>query len=536
MTTISFSDTLYINNDNELSYSFNNVDWTQIINYPITLIYTGSETGNVYLTSDITFSTSTKYFIIGSANITFDGGNKTVTINSVTNYPGLFQNGTGNEYISYTNGYSNVIIKNIIMECSTSTLSILNGWLTQNYFSNAATNNVLENLSSNGSIGETNRTYASGISGSYSAANNGNLEIKNCHSTGDMIGRFSSGICGLNAGMNGGIVNISNCYSSGNMLSNTNYHSKGGICGGDAGHSGGNVIITNCYSTGNIYSMYSGGICGSGAGNYNGSVIITNCYSTGIISGSHSGGIAGTWFGTCSNNQSSIINCYSRGNVTGTEAGGICGSSIGWTDTTDYSPHIVISNCYSYGEISENCGSILGGHDDIYSYLTSQVTVDISNCYAVNGPFVSPLILAGINFNYTNSGFSSGTWNDITASTYLSNAPTYSSTGSLLKQGSIWLDPDSNSLNVPFVFNTDLIGLEETSSTNDYQVTHYCHHNSLYKLGHHTKTHFSMIFGNSRGKKGSQSRIFSHMNKIGKGDHYKNYLIESMGIRNLCKK
>ena len=45
-----------------------------------------------------------------------------------------------------------------------------------------------------------------------------------------------------------------------------------------------------------------------------------------------------------------------------------------------------------------------------------------------------------------------------------------------------------------------------------------------------------MILGNSRGKKGSQSRIFSHMNKIGKGDHYKNHLIESMGIKRLCYK
>ena len=183
MTTISFSDTLYINNDNELSYSFNNVDWIQIVDYPITLTYTGSGTGNVYLTSDITFNTSTNYFIIDSENIIFDGGNKTVTINNVTDYPGLFQNGTGNAETSYTNGYSNVTIQNITMNCSTSTLSKYNGWFAQTYFSNAATNNVLSNLSSNGPM-SNERT--GGICGSWCGARSGSLTITNCNSSGSI--------------------------------------------------------------------------------------------------------------------------------------------------------------------------------------------------------------------------------------------------------------------------------------------------------------------------------------------------------------
>ena len=57
----------------------------------------------------------------------------------------------------------------------------------------------------------------------------------------------------------------------------------------------------------------------------------------------------------------------------------------------------------------------------------------------------------------------------------------------------------------------------------------------MYGLGRFGRTYSSMTISSSRGKIGSQSRIFSYMNNIGQGDAYKNYLIEAMGIKNLPK-
>lgn len=703
MTTILFSNSLYLNNSNILSYSFDNSNWIIVSSFPVTLTYTGLTTGNIYLETDLTF-TSNNYFIIGSTNITFNGQNKTVNINGVTNFSGLFQNGTGLLETSYTTGYSNILIKDMSMECSTSTVSTYNGWFAQTYFSNGAINNVLNNLTSNGnmmdertagicgswsganlgsltvsncnssglignfecggicgarmgdmsgnviitdcystgnishpiaigaggicgngigyrsgngniqncySTGNIDMKSSGGICGDYIGAFNGTVNISNCYSTGEITGEFAGGICGFYAGTDNGNIYIDKCYSTG-AITGLN---AGGICGSVAGSNGGSIYIDKCYSLGDVSGDYAGGICGSEAGVSNGSTHIDKCYSLGNISGNYAGGIAGTWFCESTNQLCSITNSYSRGNINGLNAGGICGAGIGNVNNPIYSPHVLIANCYSYGNVSPDCGSICGGYSG-GSYLTNLVYVDISNCYTVNGPFISPTIDTGINFTYENSSVGSGVWNDLFASTYLSEAPKYSPEGVLLSQGSIWYDPSPSSSIVPFILNDSfvpiityidpssttintttqvtingtnlnyntvvnfnsinsvIISITDTkiiciapNSNNAAQVElkvitdygtattyftyidnniptpnnvspidhQYVSLTPTYGLGSYGRTYSSMVISSSRGKKGSQSRIFSYMNRRGQGDAYKNYLIDAMGVKKLPK-
>jgi len=234
-----------------IDYSIDNgINWIPISfgNYPIQIINTGNIIIVVKLTTDITFNTQTSnppgpgangFFIIGSDNITFDGNNKTVTINNLSNYLGFIQNGT-----ITNNGYSNITIQNLSVKLSgNSTLGLGCGLITQAYFSKGSINNIITNCYSTSDI-LVNSTGA--ICGQYAAIQNGNLTINKCYSTGVISGGFAGGICGEYAAFNNGNVIIKNCYSNGNILNST----AGGICGANAGFNNGIVTITNCFSTG----------------------------------------------------------------------------------------------------------------------------------------------------------------------------------------------------------------------------------------------------------------------------------------------
>ena len=115
MTTISFSESLYLNNTDGLSYSIDNKNtWSAIISYPVTIIYDGSTTGNIYLESDLAFTSLDNYFIFDSQNIIFNGQFNSISIRGVVNYPGLFQN-----EIDPNTGNVNAIVKDIMISCST---------------------------------------------------------------------------------------------------------------------------------------------------------------------------------------------------------------------------------------------------------------------------------------------------------------------------------------------------------------------------------------------------------------------------------
>jgi hypothetical protein len=107
----------------------------------------GDSWGNkttVSLNSQINIIDASNYFIATAGNVTIDGQSNLVTLNSITNYPGLVQNGT-----STTNGFNNIVVQNITIDASSSTLlnDPSNGWIAQRYFKKGATGAFVNNCS-----------------------------------------------------------------------------------------------------------------------------------------------------------------------------------------------------------------------------------------------------------------------------------------------------------------------------------------------------------------------------------------------------
>jgi hypothetical protein len=399
--TATGGSTIYIKqdvSDSNLFYSFNDISWVSI---PLTdkiLItnITASPTValNVLFTTDITFgidSTNNTYFICGSEYITFNGGNHTVTIDGVSGYPGLIQNG-----ISSSPGYSNITVSNINLTAdNSSTLSFVaggsGGWICQAYFGNGVTNCIVSFCSSDAPI-KTSNYGGGGILGDSSTA-----LVDNCYSLG-IIYDVGGGIFGLYAIS----CTATNCYSKGDMI-NVN-------SGGIYSYGCSVCIATNCYSTGQINNT-NGGIFGPSCK----SSLATNCYSTGVI-GDYGGGIFGYYansVNTGGTNTCSATNCYSTG-VIGPYAGGIFGyrannSNTGGTNTCS------ATNCYSVGTIGDEGGGIFG-----YLYNTCSAI----NCYTC-GSYTSTSngIFSGSSndnpspssSNYSEANNSSSGWSDFNA-------------------------------------------------------------------------------------------------------------------------
>jgi hypothetical protein len=437
---------------NNIQYQSNSTSgsWTNVSSWPVTIINSNPASGNILtisLTTSLSISNTTVgtgtngYFICGSSYITYDGTGKTITINTVTNYPGLINNGT-----DLINGYSNITVQNILLTTISSTLVFRGGWICQSFFGNSSFNTLISNCNVNSPIGPNDQcgglcgrafgqgngtpnsssalitgcsktglnnspfggaitslrtgqlggnvrisncyntgaisNDCSGICGQQAGQDSGKVEIINCYNTG-AISSNKGGICGSLAGLNNGIVSILNCSNTGSIIGGN----AGGICGLSAGENSGKISITNCYNTGAISGLYTGGICGSDAGNINGSISISNCYNTGAISGNFSGGITSNWFGVNSNNLCSIINCYNTGNITGSNAGGITGAEVGYNDNAIYVPKILIQNCYSLGNIGTTCGGICGGTEG--RTYTNMPVVNITNCYTTYNSIVN---------------------------------------------------------------------------------------------------------------------------------------------------
>ena len=201
----------------------------------------------VTLSENISLSQNSQYFIIESEYVTFNGNNKTVTMDNVWDYPGLFQNGDG-----YLNQYGNAAINNVRVHSDNSSLLNEGGWIGQTYFGYGVSNVIINNCYSDGYT--TN--YGGGITGDFSSCT-----VTNSHSSGP-VDYYAGGIFGCFS--TGTAVN---CYSTGYQI---NY--SGGIFGSE---SSGNA--SDCYSTG-VIGDYSGGIIGP----YSTGMAV-NCYSTGDI-------------------------------------------------------------------------------------------------------------------------------------------------------------------------------------------------------------------------------------------------------------
>jgi len=358
MTTInSNGGTIYLREDSgRIEYSSDGISYGPINPWPVTIVNTNPGSSNVttvQLTENITLSNTTVgtgssgkdlYFICGSEYITFDGQGFIITINNVTDYPGLIQNGT-----SSSNGETNITIQNIGLTTSSgSTLVSDGGWITH-------------------------AVFGRGTSG-------GSINITNCFSTGN-ISTEGGGICGRASfrNTNGSNITISKCYSTGSIGNNA-----GGILARRTGYqfNSGSLSVNNCYSTGDI-NQFGGGIIGyrtfvemSG-----GTVTIEECYSTGTI-GTDAGGIFGSeTLNSATGGSISTKNCYSLGQI-GNDAGGIYGSNTRESSTS--SATVAATNCYTVGNTSTSDTGIYGPSDNVGA---------ITNCISKNA---SHLIIHGL--------------------------------------------------------------------------------------------------------------------------------------------
>lgn len=361
--TISFpgGTTVYIRQaavGEPLYYSVNMGSWTELSLYHTEIINSDQPLGLVTIEfiTDITLDGivgggANSYFICGSDGIQFgsrilkpDGTRPVITIDGITDYPGLIQNGN-----SGVNGYNTIYITNLEIRASGgATLANGGGWIGQSYFGKGTTASsaILLNCHSTGDTG----VGCGGIVGQYS----GPVKCVSCSSAG-VIGQTGGGIIGANSPSTAGALSCESCWSTGFI---------GAYGGGITGQSTGAATIANCYSTGSM-NQNAGGISGRYSG---GNHYISDCYSRGAI-GDYGGGIIGSECG-----WTSITNCYSVG-VIPYNAGGILGNLLG--NNTDK----IVSNCYVTGATNHpQYGYIIPG----YSNLTGNIGVVDGTVYLTN--------------------------------------------------------------------------------------------------------------------------------------------------------
>jgi hypothetical protein len=309
--------------------------------WPITIL----NGATITFGSNLVFTSSINYFIMGSNSIIIDGSGYTVDISDVSDYPGLVQNGT-NE----VNGYSNTTIQNVsVITSGSSTLAGGQGWIGQQYYSNNASGNIIQNCYSTGNISNSN---CGGIVGQYAGQlSGGNILISDCSTSGAISGTSAGGIFGQSAGYSYGTATSTNCYTTGAISGER----SGGIFGEYAGYRYGTASSINCHTTGIISGEACGGIFGLYTGRDYGTADASNCHTTGDITGNSAGGIFGP-NSASSYGTATATNSYTTGVISGSSGGGIFGGSAGQTNGT-----ATATNCYTTGAISgQICGGIFG--------------------------------------------------------------------------------------------------------------------------------------------------------------------------------
>lgn len=345
-------------NGSDIEHSSDQSTWSTVY-WPCGIQNTDTSNGilTVYFTTDLILSTNQwQYFIpftshvrFGSRSLKTDGTRPIITVDGISNYMGLIQNGT-----EFVNGNANIQVCNLeVRATGGSTLATEPsgkgaGWVCHNYFGKGVGNNYVIHCSSDGAIAE----YGGGIVGSHGGSyTNGTLTVIGCSSTG-VIGNHGGGILGASIGSNNGHVFCRECWTTGSIGD-----SAGGIVGQNASEISGSLDITRCYTTGTIGNN-GGGIVGYSSGVINGLVSISTCYSTGTIQ-SNGGGIAGSV-----TSNTTISNCYSTGAIQA-NAGGIVGLLPDPVTTT-------LSHCYTTGTTTGSLGYFIGGSSDIPSSSYSE--------------------------------------------------------------------------------------------------------------------------------------------------------------------
>ena len=189
MTTISFAADIYLRSNQEaIQYSADNTNYITLSSWPCRITNTSNYNKTIYITNNLIITTADMYFIIYSDNITIDGQNNTININSVTSYPGLVTNtGLYNNKSGLSTGYDNIKIKNLGVTSTSSTLQYGGGWIGQVYMNQYASNCEIINCYSTGDI----LIGAGGIFGSSSRGT-----ATNCYSSGAIAGNGAGGIFG----------------------------------------------------------------------------------------------------------------------------------------------------------------------------------------------------------------------------------------------------------------------------------------------------------------------------------------------------
>jgi hypothetical protein len=384
-------------------YSTDDGSTWNTIYWPCSVENTNVSSGYAYVIfeNDITVYNSNSYFISLTDLLVFgfvflrpDGTRSKITVDGVSNYPGLVQSGD-----SMSDGHSIAIVNLEIEAINGSTLANEGGWFAQAYF-----------------------------------GGNANSFIANCY-TSAPIANNCGGIAGSNLAKDGGIIQIGGCYTTGAIGENA-----GGIVGVHAGELGGTVQIYRCSSTGEIGDS-AGGIAGAYCGGHNGTIDIAECYSTGSIS-IRAGGIVGMYCGNDGTNVNlgtvAIYRCYSNGAI-GEDAGGIVGSTPGG--------YITATNCMSTGTITD-----FGFSGGIYGRSFNYNNQSAQYCYTsglkpgtTSGGIYggsSSDVLTNSTGNYSEENNSGTSWTDSNAKTVLLGTPTNT------MFGTHWCQPDG--YNTPY--------------------------------------------------------------------------------------
>lgn len=361
---------------------------------PITLINADvSQTAQVFLETDLTISNLADYFIIDpSGPLVFDGQGKSVTVDSVAGFAGLFFNAGSGQTVQNINlnsagtttldDYAGAIVKNLaggtVLNCA-SAIDIAG--LQAGGIVGANANGTISNCHSSGLL-SGNET--GGIAGAHA----GNLSIADCYTTGAIWGTYSGGIAGSAAGSSSTFTVI-RCFTAGEISG----PGSGGILGAYAGLSG-NATADDCFSIGNISGDYAGGIAGKSAG-FSGTFSALDSYSTGLIAGYGAGGIVG------SDGFINIVDVFSTGTIAGSYSGGVAGYYIDNSSS--------ITHAYTSGAgFGIDAGGIVGGElsDNSYGFSNySEANHSASGWNSINANSV--LILSewvtnyGVNTPYT---------------------------------------------------------------------------------------------------------------------------------------
>jgi hypothetical protein len=350
-------------------YNINGGTNTSISSWPVTVVNTNTSFGNVKLHfTDLSIESVDSYFIAGSDNIQFgnislnpNGARPIININSVTGYPGLIKNTDKN----------NIVICNLEVSSSDSSLVEFGGWVAQQSFARAAgITNYIINCSSDGSV-----PIGGGIVGSDSVFGGATLIIYGCDSSGELNAGAGGIIGSISCDGSGSILIIEQCSSSGPIN-----NESGGIVGYLSVKNGASCTVKYCYSSYRIDSG-SGGIYGSQCGDIASNTNAENCYSQGTIFPG-GGGIFGK-----ETNKGVALNCYSSGDTNDDFLEGIFG------------PLSMLSsqlNCY----IANNNWSDSTANTSLTGFGTTWLSLATNTPYILNNFGSSPYTLNNILPSY----------------------------------------------------------------------------------------------------------------------------------------